>query len=88
MEFMFLTPKKFSEITGENYELILKLCKKDKILCEKTDGGHYKIYESEIERFSKLNKDFVSKEDYEKVIRENERLKQKLEHLKVIIDSL
>lgn len=84
---MFLTPKKFAEITGENYELILELCKKGSIKAEKTEGGHYKIYKTELEKFNKANSDFISKEDYEAVIRENEKLKTFIEQLKTLLSS-
>ena len=85
---MFITAKKFSELTGENYELILVLCKNGTLKCEKTEGGHFKIYKSEADKYLNRNQDFVSKEDYEAVIRENERLKCCLSQLKIIIENV
>lgn len=78
---MFITPKKFSELTGENYELILDLCKKGSIKCERTDGGHFKIYKIELDKYTKYKDDFITKEEYERIIRENEMLKQKLKQI-------
>lgn len=84
---MFLTPKKFAEITGENYELILELCKKGSIKAEITVGGHYKIYKSELDKFNESDSDYISREEYESVIRENERLKTFIKQLEVFISS-
>ncbi len=84
---MFITPKKFAEKTGENYDLILDLCKKGNIKCERTDGGHFKIYDTELDKFTKQNEDFISREQYEAVIRENERLKSFITQLKTIVTS-
>jgi excisionase family DNA binding protein len=83
---MFLTPKEFANITGENYDLILELCKKGNLKCERTEGGHHKIYKSELEKYSKS--DFISREDYEAVIRENEMLRQKLISIQKFINNI
>lgn len=84
---MFLTPKQFAKRTGENYELILELCKNGTLECEQTEGGHFKIYKSELDKHLNKKQDFVSKEDYETVIRENERLKCFISQLKITIES-
>jgi excisionase family DNA binding protein len=84
---MFITPKKFSEKTGENYDLILELCKNGTLKCEQTEGGHFKIYKSELDKHLNKRQDFVSREDYECVIRENERLKCFISQLKNTIES-
>ncbi|GAA0816367.1 DNA-binding protein [Clostridium tertium] len=83
---MFITPKKFSELTGENYELILDLCKKGSIRCERTDGGHYKIYKTEFEKFNSSSADYISKERFEAILRENEMLKERLRQIIKIAD--
>ncbi|MBS4959153.1 MAG: DNA-binding protein [Clostridium sp.] len=83
---MFITPKKFSELTGENYELILDLCKKGSIKCERTDGGHYKIYKTEFEKFNSSSADYISKERFEAILRENEMLKERLRQIIKIAD--
>ena len=85
---MFVTARKFSEATGENYELILDLCKNGTLKCEKTEGGHFKIYKSELDKQLNQKQDFVSKEEYEAVIRENEKLKCVLSQLKLTIDNI
>ena len=85
---MFVSPRKFSEQTGENYELILELCKNGALKCEQTEGGHFKIYKAELDKYLNHNQDFVSKEDYEAVIRENERLKYFIAQLKLTIESV
>lgn len=82
---MFLSPVKFAERSGENYEFIRELCREGKLKCEITEGNHIKIYESELSKFS--NKDYVTKEQYEKVIRENERLKTFINQLKYFIQN-
>lgn len=82
---MFLSPVEFAKKTGENYEFIRKLCREGKLKCEVTEGNHTKIYESELNKFS--NKDYVTKEEYEKVIRENERLKTFISQLKKFIQN-
>lgn len=84
---MFITPKEFANQTGENYELVLELCKKGKLKCEKTEGGHFKIYKTELDNSLSSTKDFVSREDYESVIRENERLKFFISQLKTFIEN-
>lgn len=82
---MFLTPAQFARETGENYNLILNLCKDGSLKSEVTEGGHYKIYKSELEKFNS-NNDYITKEDYEAVIRENERLKSFINQLKTTIE--
>jgi excisionase family DNA binding protein len=84
---MFLTPKKFAELVGENYELILDLCKKGSIKSERTEGGHYKIYETELNKFTKCTTDYIAKDEYERIIRENERLRGFIEQLKLLITN-
>ena len=46
-----LSPVEFAKRTGENYKTILFLCKEGQIKCAETEGGHYKIYETEVEKF-------------------------------------
>lgn len=82
---MFLTPAQFANETGENYNLILNLCKIGSLKCQITEGGHYKIYKTELDKFTN-NKDYVTREDYEAVIRENERLKSFIKQLRATIE--
>lgn len=84
---MFISPVEFSKLTGESYCLVLQMCKEGKIKCEETSGGHFKIYKTEIEKFSKEERDYISREQYELVIRENERLKAFINQLKLTINK-
>ncbi len=84
---MFLSPVEFADKTGENYEFIRELCRKGVLKNEVTTGKHIKIYSTELEKFLNKNKDFVSKEEYESVIRENERLRLFINQLKKFIEN-
>lgn len=85
---MFITAKEFANITGENYNLILSLCKEGKLKCIETEGGHYKIFKTELDKYMGKNTEFISKEQYEEVIRENERLKTFILQLKSTIEAI
>lgn len=83
---MFITAREFAKEVGESYGLVLNLCKEGKIECEKTDGGHFKVYKSEIEKYKgKKQDDFITREDYEAVVRENEKLKCIIEQTKALL---
>jgi excisionase family DNA binding protein len=82
-----MSPQQFGQKTGLAYEQVLNLCKKGELDAIKTEGGHFKIPERELDKFLK-NEDYVSKEEYEKVIRENERLRTMINQLKVFITNL
>lgn len=82
-----LSPKKFAEKAGLSYEQVLNMCKKGEIDAIKTTGGHFKIAEKELNKF-KQDSTYVSKEEYMKVIRENERLKTLLLQTKNFINNL
>lgn len=87
---MFISPVEFAKSTEENYELIRNLCLKGKIKCEITKGNHIKIYKTELEKYlnnKNTEKVFITKEQYETVIRENERLKLFIKQLKDIIEN-
>lgn len=84
---MFISPVEFSNKTGLGYEFVRSLCNEGKIKCEKTRGNHIKIYKSELEKVVCENKDFISREDYEKVVRENEKLKTFISQLKSFIQN-
>ncbi|NFD76023.1 helix-turn-helix domain-containing protein [Clostridium botulinum] len=68
-----LTPQQFAQKCGISYNQVLNMCKRREINALKTDGGHFKIPEKELDRFK--NSDYVTKEEYLRVIRENEELK-------------
>ena len=85
---MFITPVEFSKQTGENYNLVLQMCKTGKLKCQKTTGGHFKIYASELDKANDFKEDFISKKEYEEVVRENERLKAFINQLKLVINNI
>lgn len=84
---MLISPVEFAKKTGISYEVARSLCLEGKIKHEVTSGNHIKIYSSEVDRFNGKKEDYVSKEDYEAVIRENERLKAFISQLKIFINN-
>ena len=81
------SPQTFSKETGLSYSIVLHMCKTGELETVKTEGGHFKIPEKELIKFKKPE-EYVSKVDYEKVIRENERLKTLLLQAKTYFNSL
>lgn len=81
-----LSPQKFAKEAGLSYQQVLQMCKAKEINALETDGGHFKIPEKELDRFR--NCDYVTKEEYLKVVRENERLKTMIAQFKVYVSSL
>ena len=82
-----LTPNEFSKKVDLSYGQVLFMCKSNKIDAIRTNRGHYKIPEKELDKFIK-NDDYVSKEKYEEVIRENERLKTSIKILKKYVGDI
>lgn len=82
-----LTPQVFAKQTGLSYSQVLHMCKSNQIEAVETTGGHFKIPEKELEKY-KPNNEYVSKEEYERVIRENEKLKTILEQAKLFFKNL
>ena len=81
-----LSPQVFADKTGMSYQQVLTMCKTGELEAIKTDGGHFKIFASELDKF--LNKkDFISRESYEEVLRENERLKTMIAQLKILVNG-
>lgn len=76
-----LTPKTFSKKINLSYDRVLLMCKSGEINAIETNGGHFKISEKELDKFLK-NDSFISKEEYERVVRENEKLKTMIQQLK------
>ena len=70
-----LSPREFSDKTGLSYDRVLLMCKSDEIECLKSKGGHFNIYDKELDNFINNNDSYVTKEEYVEVVRENERLK-------------
>lgn len=82
-----LSPNQFSDKVGLSYAQVLYMCKNNQIDAIRTNRGHYKIPEKEVDKFIK-NDDYVSKEKYEAAIRENERLRTELGRLKRFVDDI
>lgn len=81
-----LTPQQFAKETGLSYSQVLQMCKTKEINALETEGGHFKIPPKELDRFK--NNDYVTKEEYLRVVRENERLKTMLHQFKKYVVSL
>lgn len=82
-----ITPQKFSKSTGISYNQVLKMCKSGELETVKSEGGYYKIFDYELDKFL-IKKDFISRESYESVLRENERLKTTIRQLKIAINGI
>ncbi len=81
------SPQRFSREAGISYNQVLHMCKSGDLDTIKTDGGHFKIPEKELIKYKKPE-EYVSKEEYEEVIRENERLKTMLLQAKTWFSNL
>jgi predicted nucleotidyltransferase len=83
-----LSPKQFAEKAGISYQQVLDMCKKNEFSdVAQTRGGYYKIPEKNLDKY-KHNFDYVPKEQYEKILKENERLKAILHQTKRFIQNL
>lgn len=72
----YISAKAYSKQTGLGVEEVKRLCRIGRIPCERTKKGYYKI---------KIYKnDYVSKEEYDRVIKENNKLKQLLKTISTI----
>lgn len=84
-----LTPKNFAKKSGLSYDQVLIMCKSGKIVAVKSNGGHFKIFEKELNKFISNNDVAqVTIEDYEKVVRENEKLKIVIAQIKKYVSDL
>jgi excisionase family DNA binding protein len=82
-----LTPRNFANKTGLSYNQVLTMCKDGELKTVRTNRGHFKISDIELDKFVK-NDNFISREDYEKIVRENEKLRNTIEQLKKYVSSL
>lgn len=72
----YLSASEYSKQTGMGVEEVKRLCRLGRIPCEFTEGGYYKI---------KIYKDnCISIEEYNKVIKENEKLKTIIKNIYAI----
>ena len=83
---MILTLQQFAKKTGLSCDHVLQMCKTKKIKALETEVGHFKIPEKELDRFT--TKDYVTKEEYLRVVKENERLKTIMLQLQSYVSSL
>lgn len=81
-----LSPQNFAKESGLSYQQVLQMCKSKEISALKTEGGHFKIPPKELDKFK--NSNYVTKDEYLKVVRENERLRVILTQCKNYISSL
>ncbi|WP_129596677.1 DNA-binding protein [Anaerophilus nitritogenes] len=80
-----LSPQQFARECDLSYGQVLQMCKEDELDVLKTEGGHFKIPEKELDRFR--NRDYITKEEYLRVVRENEKLKTIITQMKNYISS-
>ena len=66
MDIKYVSAEQYSKNTGLGVEEVKKLCRNGLLDYFMTEGGHYKI---------KVMQDGVSREQYDKVVEENIRLK-------------
>lgn len=65
--FTIVSAKRYSELTGLSYQETLSLCETKQLEAHKTDGGQWRI---------KVYKgDAVSRDEYNRLLEENSRLK-------------
>lgn len=83
-----LSPQKFSKKSGLSYQQVLNMCKKKEINSVLTPGGQFKIPENELAKYVSPENGYVSKEEYLKVVRENEQLKTTILNLKNYVSNL
>jgi len=81
-EKLFLTPEEFANRSGLKISHVRWLCRSGKLECIRTErGGHYKISTRVLLEYgnSNNNKNADVNKDYEALIKENERLRTKLD---------
>ena len=62
------------------------MCKTGKVKALKTEGGHFKIPEKELDKFT--TEDYATKDEYLRVVRDNERLKTIILQLQNYVSNL
>lgn len=82
-----LTPRNFASKSGLSYNQVLSMCKSSELKTVRTNRGHFKIADKELDRFIR-NDSYISKEDYEKLIRKNESLTTTLRQVQNYIGNL
>lgn len=82
-----LSPQKFAEKTGLSYGQVLIMCKAGEINSIRSQKGHFKILEKELDQFTKSN-DYISREKYENIVRENERLRNTIRQFQKYVENI
>lgn len=62
------------------------MCKTGKVKALKTEGGHFKIPEKELDKLT--TEDYATKDEYLRVVRDNERLKTIILQLQNYVSNL
>jgi len=81
-----ISPKVFAKESGMSYAAVRNLAQKGEIKCLVSPKGYLTIYESELERIKNPEK-YVLKEEYERVLKENEKLKSTLNIIAGIVEK-
>lgn len=79
-----ISPKVFARETGMSYAKVRNLAQNDEIKCIISPKGYLSIYESELDRFKNPEK-YVLREEYERVLKENAKLKSTLDIIAGIV---
>lgn len=80
-----VTIREYAKKSGLSYAHVKELCDKNKLKHELTPGGHYQIYDIELDRL-KEPQGFVPREEYEKALRELEKAKASLSKIREAMD--
>lgn len=79
--FQWVSPKKYSEVTGMGYQQVLSLCRTNKLECVEKDGGEqYKQYLIKLS----INGDMVPRAEYNELLEKYTKLATKMENIKLI----
>lgn len=79
-----ISPKVFARESGMSYAKVRNLAQKGEIKCLISPKGYLTIYESELERIKNPEK-YVLREEYERVLKENAKLKSTLDIIASIV---
>ncbi len=74
----YVSAEEYSRQSGMGAEEVKRQCRLGEIPCKMTEGGYYKI---------PIYEDAIPIEQYQEALKEIERLKEKLEILKMIINK-
>jgi hypothetical protein len=75
----YISAEEYSKQSNLGVEEVKRLCRIGEIKCKMTEGGHYKI---------PLYDDAVPKEEYEKLMKENSRLRTIVQMIAVTANQM